>query len=148
MTKSEQHPYWKVRMLRQRSLACRNYICAKMWRIISLKIWMFSFTRGVTAWMTHMYHILGQLELERMKSWNSRTHVNEKFSRYNIYMFHFLLLMLWCFSTYRYKCFDSFVFNMETPSSTESGAWTDNLIFKLCGQHNFIIYLWAEYVHV
>ena len=30
-------PYWKVRMLRQRSLACRNYICAKIWRIISLK---------------------------------------------------------------------------------------------------------------
>jgi hypothetical protein len=81
-------PYWKVRMLRQRSLACRNYTCAKIWRIISLKIWMFSFWRGMTAWMTHMYHILGQLELERMKSWNSRTHVNEKFSRYNIYMFH------------------------------------------------------------
>ena len=104
-------PYWKVRMLRQRSLACRNYICTKIWHIIGLKSECSHF--GAVTWQTVSMN--DWLELERMKSWNSRTHVNEKFCRHNIYMFH----CYWCFgvfSTYRYKCFDSFVFNVETPS--------------------------------
>ena len=114
------NPYWKVCMLRQRSLACRNYICAIIWCIISLKSECSRI--GVAAWMTHMYQILGQLarawKNEKLKFTCSR-----KWKIFALqYLYVSLLLMLRHFSTYWYKCFDSFVFNMETPLSTESGA--------------------------
>jgi hypothetical protein len=74
---------------------------------------MFSFWRGVNDTYVPNFRATRAWKNGKLKFTYSR-----KWKIFPLqYLYVSLLLMLRCFSTYRYKCFDSFVFNMETPQT-------------------------------